>query len=178
LVGIDNHLAGYTMTRHLLKVGARRIVFAARLNSASTVTARIAGYHEALHAHGHKPPSSSVYRGDFADTSFIEAMLKETSLDAIVCANDVTAATVMKSLLKLGVKVPDEVRIVGIDDVGYAKFLPVPLTTLHQNCAEMGVVAISTMLERVHFPSTTPREILAPCELIVRESCGSQLARK
>lgn len=178
LVGINNHRAGYTMTRHLLHVGATRIVFAARPDSASTVTARIAGYHEALQAHAHEHFSPSVYRGNFADTTFIEAMLKEASPDAIVCANDVTAATVMQSLLKLGVTVPDEVRIVGIDDVGYAKFLPVPLTTLHQNCTEMGAVALSTMLERVQFPSTPPREILVPCELIVRESCGIHLPRK
>jgi GntR family transcriptional regulator, arabinose operon transcriptional repressor len=178
LVGINNHRAGYTITRHLLNVGAARIVFAARSDSATTVTARIAGYHEALHAHGHEPLSPCVYRGDFANTSFIEAMLKEAVPDAIVCANDVTAATVMQSLLKLGVAVPDEIRIVGIDDVGYAKFLPVPLTTLHQNCPEMGAVALSTMLERVQCPSTPPREILLPCELIVRESCGIHLPRK
>ncbi|MFZ1130874.1 MAG: GntR family transcriptional regulator [Terriglobales bacterium] len=178
LVGIDNHRAGYTMTRHLLNVGAERIIFATRPNSASTVAARIAGYQEALQAHGHEPPCPGIFRGDFDDIGFIEAMLQEASPDAIVCANDVTAATVMQSLLKLGVAVPEEIRIVGIDDVGYARFLPVPLTTLHQNCPEMGAVALSTMLDRVQFPSTPPREILLPCELIVRESCGIHLPRK
>jgi GntR family transcriptional regulator, arabinose operon transcriptional repressor len=176
LIGIDNHRAGYVMTRHLLKAGATRIAFAARLNSASTVSARIAGYREALHAYG-KPLKGGVHRGEAIDTAFTQKMLNDSSPDAIVCANDVTAATIMQSLLKLGVSVPGDVRIVGIDDVSYAKFLPVPLTTLHQNCAEMGAVALSAMLDRLQSPSSPVKEICLPCELVVRESCGVHLSR-
>jgi GntR family transcriptional regulator of arabinose operon len=178
LVGIDNHRAGYVMTRHLVKVGATRIAFAARPDSASTVTARIAGYREALYAFSKQATKVGAFRGDFSDSALVQKILTDASPDAFVCANDVTAATVMQTLLKLGVSVPDQVRITGIDDVSYAKFLPVPLTTLHQNCAEMGSVALSTMLDRLQSPSATPREILLPCELIVRESCGVHLARK
>ena len=178
LVGIDNHRAGYVMTRHLVKVGATRIAFAARPDSASTVTARIAGYREALYAFSKQATKVGAFRGDFSDPAFVKKILTDSSPDAVVCANDVTAATVMQTLLKLGVSVPDQVRITGIDDVSYAKFLPVPLTTLHQNCAEMGSVALSTMLNRLQSPSATPREILLPCELIVRESCGVHLAGK
>jgi GntR family transcriptional regulator, arabinose operon transcriptional repressor len=178
LVGIDNHRAGYVMSRHLVTVGATRIAFAARPDSASTVTARIAGYREALFAYSKQVTKVGAYRGDFSDLAFVQKILTDASPDAFVCANDVTAATVMQTLLKLGVRVPEQVRITGIDDVSYAKFLPVPLTTLHQNCAEMGSVALSTMLDRLQSPSATPREILLPCELIVRESCGVHLTRK
>ena len=177
LIGIDNHRAGHVMTRHLLRLGATRIVFAARPNSASTVDARIAGFREALQAHGKAVVKASVYRGDFSDTAFVEKLLSEASPDAFVCANDVTAANLMQTLLRLNVSVPGQVRIVGIDDVSYAKFLPVPLTTLHQNCSAMGAVALSTMLDRLQSPHTPPREIMLPCELIVRESCGTRLAK-
>jgi GntR family transcriptional regulator, arabinose operon transcriptional repressor len=179
LIGIDNHRAGYTMTRHLLHVGASRIIFLARPNSASTVNARIAGYREALDAHGKQPPyGTGTYFGDFSDISLMSRILADTSPDAIVCANDVTAATVMQSLLKLGVSIPEQVRIVGMDDVSYAKFLPIPLTTLHQNCGEMGAVALSTMLDRLRSPSTSARDILLPCEVVIRESCGAQLGSR
>jgi GntR family transcriptional regulator, arabinose operon transcriptional repressor len=178
LIGIDNHRAGYVMTRHLMKVGATRIAFAARPDSASTVTARIAGYREALYAYSKQVTKAGAYRGDFNDPAFVQKILTDASPDAFVCANDVTAATLMQTLLKLGVSVPDQIRITGIDDVSYARFLPVPLTTLHQNCAEMGSVALSTMLDRLQSPSATPREILLPCELIVRESCGVHLTAK
>jgi GntR family transcriptional regulator of arabinose operon len=175
LVGIDNHRAGFLMTRHLLSVGAERIVFFARPNSASTVDARMAGYYEALRVHGKQPPrGGGSHFGDFSDGSYLREILKEESPDAILCANDVTAATVMHSLLKIGIKIPEQIRIVGIDDVTYAKFLPIPLTTLHQNCAEMGAVALSTMLDRLQSPGASPREILLPFELVIRESCGAQ----
>jgi GntR family transcriptional regulator of arabinose operon len=178
LIGIDNHRAGYVVTRHLLKAGATRIVFAARPNSASTVDARQAGCREALHAHGKSAVKVGVYRGDFSDPSFVRKIMTDVSPNAFVCANDVTAANLMRTLLELEIPVPQQVRIVGIDDVSYAKFLPVPLTTLHQNCAAMGAVALSTMLDRLQFPSTPAREILLPCELIVRESCGVHLPPK
>jgi len=89
---------------------------------------------------------------------------------------NVTAAQLMHTLGKLGVAVPQQVRIVGIDDVAYAMFLPVPLATLHQNCYQIGSAALSTMLDRLQAPDAPPRDILLPCDLVVRESCGSQLA--
>jgi GntR family transcriptional regulator of arabinose operon len=178
LIGIDNHRAGYRMTQHLLDHGARRIVFAARPNSASTVDARLAGYREALHASGERPPNDKgAYFGDFSDASFVQTIFREASPDAIVCANDVTAAIVMRTLMKLSIEIPEQVKIVGIDDVSYAKYLPIPLTTLHQNCAEMGAVALSTMLDRLRTPTAPPREILLPCELVIRESCGAHLVK-
>jgi DNA-binding LacI/PurR family transcriptional regulator len=174
LIAIDNHRAGYIMTRHLLESGASRVVFCARPNSASTVAARLAGYHEALRARGLQPPNGKgAYFGAFSDPSFVKQMIKEASPDGILCANDVTAAIVMRTLLELGIRIPEQVKIVGIDDVSYAKFLPIPLTTLHQNCAAMGAVALSTMLDRLQSPATPPREILLSCELVIRESCGA-----
>ena len=67
-------------------------------------------------------------------------------------ANDFTAARVMSGLAKKGVRVPEEIRIVGIDDVKYARLLPVPLTTQHQNCADIGAMAMVTMLQRLAQP--------------------------
>ncbi len=174
LIAIDNHRAGYIVTRHLLQSGASRIVFVARPNSASTVDARLAGYHDALRARGQQPPNGKGgYFGECSDPSFVRHMLDQASPDGIVCANDVTAAIVMRTLLELGIQIPQQVKIVGIDDVSYAKFLPIPLTTLHQNCAGMGAVALSTMLDRLQSPFTPPREILLACDLVIRESCGA-----
>jgi GntR family transcriptional regulator of arabinose operon len=172
LVGIDNHRAGYLLTEHLLKAGAKRILFAVREKSASTVEARMAGYREALYrAQGEC--GGSVISGDFENAKFVQQMLTRHKPDGIVCANDVTAARLMKTLVSLGVKVPDDVRMVGIDDVSYAKFLPTPLTTLRQNCAEIGIVAMDVMLERLRQPDMPVREVLVRCELVVRGSCGS-----
>ena len=79
----------------------------------------------------------------------------------------------MQVLRALGVRVPAEIRIAGIDDVEYASLLPVPLTTLRQPCREIGMAAVAAMLDRVRQPDLPPREILLHGSLVVRESCGS-----
>jgi GntR family transcriptional regulator of arabinose operon len=172
LVGIDNHRAGYLVTRHLLHAGAERIVFAMRPNSAAPVDARLAGYRAALFAlNGNS--SGAVICGDFEDLSYVRLMLEKETPDAIFCANDVTAARLMKTLIALGIRIPVDIRMAGIDDVSYARFLPVPLTTIRQNCAEIGSTAMRTMLDRLQYPQMAARDILVRCELIVRESSGT-----
>jgi DNA-binding LacI/PurR family transcriptional regulator len=171
LVGIDNHRAGYMITRHLIEAGAKRIVFALRRNSAATVEARVAGYRDALF-HLQNGISGSLMSGDFEDATWVRAMLAREQPDGIVCANDVTAARLMRTLVSLGVQIPAEIKMAGVDDVSYARFLPVPLTTIRQDCAEMGAVAMSTMLERLQRPNQPVRDILVRTELIVRSSSG------
>ncbi len=171
LVGIDNHRAGFVLTQHLLQAGAKRVVFAVRENSAATTEARMAGYREALfRAEHHNGGSSTVISGDFEDAKFVQQMLNKHKPDGIICANDVTAARLMKTLVSLGIKVPYDVRMVGLDDVSYARFLPTPLTTLRQNCTEIGVVAMETMLQRLQQPDLPVRDVMVKCELVVRES--------
>jgi DNA-binding LacI/PurR family transcriptional regulator len=72
------------------------------------------------------------------------------------------------------VKIPEEIRLVGIDDVKYASLLPIPLTTQHQPCLDIGRVAVSTMLDRLENPNLPTRDISLSCRLIVRKSCGAQ----
>jgi DNA-binding LacI/PurR family transcriptional regulator len=81
----------------------------------------------------------------------------------------------MQSLDQLGLRVPNDVRIVGIDDVKYACLLGVPLTTLRQPCREIGETAITTMLERIAHPTMPARDVLLECKLVVRQSCGAHL---
>jgi len=175
LVGIDNRRAGYQITRHLVQLGSRRIAFVAKPLSAPTVDARIAGYREALFCAGLSLQENLVRFGDPEDKFFISALLDECRPDAIVCANDLTAARLMHGLIDAGVRIPEEVRMVGIDDVKYASMLPVPLTTHHQNCGDIGSIAMSTMLERIERPNLPTRDILLQATLVVRKSCGASL---
>ena len=105
-------------------------------------------------------------------------MMDSARPEGIVCANDLTAARMMKVLIGMGVRIPHEVRIVGIDDVRYASLLPVPLTTVHQNCAGIGTVAMATMLERLERPKLPIRDVLVPVRLVVRGSCGAHVHGK
>jgi DNA-binding LacI/PurR family transcriptional regulator len=152
-----------------------RLAFLAEEHSAPTVDARITGFYEAMRRHGIHPETQADWRGSSQDQGFVARMLEIAKPQGVVCANDVTAARLMQSLMALGVRIPEEMRIVGIDDVKYAGLLPVPLTTMHQNCAAIGVIAMATMLERLAHPELPTRDILLPTRLVVRRSCGAYL---
>ena len=173
LVSVDHRQAGYTVTEQLLKLGCQRIAFVAFTHSASTIEARIAGYQEALHRAGAPIEDSLVYRLSSDDISEVAQLMIGVKPEGIACGNDRTAGHVMHSLISLNHRIPQDVRVVGIDDVQYAKLLPVPLTTVHQPCREIGVAAAAAMLERVDMPDMPARDILLNCRLVVRESCGA-----
>jgi DNA-binding LacI/PurR family transcriptional regulator len=171
LVGIDNRRAGFLVTNHLLNLGCRRIDFLARPDSAPTVTLRIAGYREALLSGGIAPDPQWIHSGEPADEKFIQQIVGGGAT-AIICANDLTAANLMRTLEALGYPVPQKIRVAGFDDVRYAELLHPSLTTIHQPCANIGTIAMQAMLERIEDPTFPPRDILAQPTLIVRQSCG------
>jgi DNA-binding LacI/PurR family transcriptional regulator len=173
LVGIDNRRAGYVVTEHLLRLGARRIGFVAMRDAAATVDAREAGYREALDAWQVTVDRAWIHRLSPDDPAAVRALMASSRPEAIVCANDWTAARLMRTLLDLGYGVPRDVRLVGIDDLDYARFLPVPLTTLRQPTRDIGAVALATMLDRVAHPEGPVRDVFLQTELIVRASCGA-----
>jgi GntR family transcriptional regulator of arabinose operon len=172
LIGIDNRRAGYVITEHLVQLGARRLAFVAPPHAAATVDARAAGYREALYAAGAPVDPALVQRIDPEDGEVVKRLMESRQPDAIVCANDRTAARIMRTLLGLGYKVPADVRMVGIDDADFAELLPVPLTTLRQPSRQIGDVALAAMLQRIARRDLPTRDILLHCELIVRESSG------
>jgi GntR family transcriptional regulator, arabinose operon transcriptional repressor len=173
LIGIDNRRAGYRMAEHLMNLGCKVIAFVAKPGSASTVSARIAGHRDAHFARGLPYRHELVQCLDPSDMTQVQQFHDHHRPEAIVCANDATAGRLMQSLIRLGIRIPGQTRIVGIDDVKYAHLLPVPLTTLRQPCLAMGSAAITAMMERIAKPDMVPRDILLECELIVRRSCGS-----
>jgi len=79
----------------------------------------------------------------------------------------------MRTLIGLGFRVPEDVRLVGIDDADFAELLPVPLTTLRQPSRQLGDAALAAMLQRIARRDLPTRDILLHCELIVRKSSGN-----
>jgi GntR family transcriptional regulator, arabinose operon transcriptional repressor len=173
IVGIDNRRAGYVVTEHLLRLGSRRIAFVGVRNAAATVDAREAGYREALYAWGVPVERALSHRLDPTDAASVRALMDSHRPEAIVCANDWTAARIMRTLLELGHALPRDARLVGIDDLDYASLLPVPLTTLRQPTAQIGAAALSAMLDRVSRADFPTRDILLHGSLVVRKSCGA-----
>jgi DNA-binding LacI/PurR family transcriptional regulator len=173
LVALDNHRAGYVVTEHLLRLGSRRAAFVGLPDAAATVDARAAGYREALYAWDAPFERSFVHRLDPADGASVRALMASTRPDAVVCANDRTAARLMHTLAVLGHAVPRDVRLTGIDDLDYASLLPVPLTTIRQPTRQIGAAALAAMLDRVSREDLPARDILLQGTLVVRRSCGA-----
>ncbi len=181
LVGIDNVRAGYLQANHLIEHGLKRIVYFARRQSASTVIQRIHGFRLAKIAANEQNAGvcsgevDTVF-GDPAEDSAIEELLS-LAPEAVICANDITAATLMRSLLDRGIKIPGKIRVVGLDDVRYSRFFSVSLTTLHQPCRAIGAAAVNAMAFRIDNRQAAPQDISLNCTLKIRESCGCQLTR-
>ena len=173
LVGLDNMAAGYLIAEHFLRLGCRRLAFVARPNSASTVDARIAGVREALARHGVDLPPSWICPGDPTDRKFVRRLMAGERWDVLICANDSTAAELMKTLQQEGYKVPRDIRVAGFDNVRYATLLGCPLTTIHQPCREIAAAALQAMLDRLADPGLPPRSQLLAPSLVIRESCGA-----
>jgi len=170
LVGIDNRRAGFVIAQHLLEQGARKLAFFTRPNSAPTVEQRILGYREALRSHNNAGADEPVVYGEPGEPGVIRDLIAQRSPDAIVCPNDYTAARLMTCLNELGVQVPEQVRVTGMDDIKYAGLLRPTLTTIHQPCAAIGVTALMAMIDRVEHPDQPARDFLVDFQLIVRGS--------
>ena len=177
LVGIDNFAGGYLLAEHLIKLGARRLAFVTRPFSATTVEARKAGVCSAMMAHGLPVNRDFVHAGDPADLKFVKRLTAARTLDAVICTNDHTAAQFLQSCSRLGIKTPQDLRLVGFDDVRFATLLSVPLTTVQQPCRDIALTAFNAMRERIADPTLPTRSLLLTPRLVVRESCGAYLPR-
>jgi DNA-binding LacI/PurR family transcriptional regulator len=178
VVGVDNIAAGWQLADHLLRLGCRRLQFVSRPLSAPSVQERIAGAREALVQHGVFCGDDFVSEGDPSDARFVRGLLVPNKPDAFICANDHTAALLMRSLSQLKLSVPRDVRVVGMDDMKFATLVSPALTTMQQPCREIAIAAFRAMMERLSDPTLPSRRITLASRLVVRDSCGAYLPRK
>ncbi|WP_269523461.1 GntR family transcriptional regulator [Coraliomargarita parva] len=175
MICIGNIEAGFTMANHLLENGCKQLAFVSPENPAMTVGHRIIGSREALIQNGFSARSllSVVY--DHEDPGKAAAKLIDSKVDGIVCANDAVAAVILRALLDLGAKIPEQIKVCGFDDVKYASLLSVPLTSYRQPCQVMGRLAVETMVNRIKHPERPPHHIALHGTLVVRQSSTPKL---
>lgn len=177
VVSLDNSFAGFTLTEHLISIGRQRICFAAMEGSAASVDARAQGCFESMCRHGLVPQEQWVFLGDPANREFVKSICDTRAPDAIVAANDDTAALLMRTLNELDVRVPEKIGVVGVGDTDVATLLSVPLTTFSQPYEAIGAAALQTMESRIEYPAMAARSVLLRGQLIVRQSCGARSNR-
>ena len=171
-LGFDNRAGAVLATQHLVECGHTRIAFIAGDPTHHDALERQAGYRQALKAAGIAFDPALVMPGDFTETGGLMAVgrLLESRLQfsAIFAANDQTAIGAALGLYRRNVRVPDDVSLVGFDDLAPAKFAIPPLTTVRQPVYEMGCRAADAMLDLLR--GQTPQLALPRPELVPRES--------
>jgi LacI family transcriptional regulator len=171
-LGFDNRTGGRIATQHLLERGHRRIAFIAGDPAHQDALDRQAGYCDALAQAGVEFDPALVVQGDFTETGGLAAVDRllgsGAPFSAIFAANDQTAIGVALGLYRRRIRVPDEVSLVGFDDLAPARFAIPPLTTVRQSVYEMGDQAAGAVLSLLQ--GQTPQVTLPLPELVPRES--------
>lgn len=172
VVGIENHRGGYVQTRHLLDAGLTRILFLNSAPPSPTTTERHFGYVDAMAGAGiDVPPGwTCAVASDEIDEAFVVDLVKRLRPEAIVCKSDEFAALLMRHLPAAGVRVPDDLMLVGFDDRPIASLLPVTLTTVRQPVAEIAEAALALLDDRIARPTRAAARIQFAGELVVRQS--------
>lgn len=179
-VVLDNVRGGEEVTRHFIALGHRRIAFLAGPRSFSTASERLAGYRRALRAAGIPWDSHFVRQGQFKpDLAFqaaVDLLKGAPRPTAVVAGNDLTALAVMDAAHDLGLRVPGDLAVSGFDDTDVARRRTIQLTSVAQQKAEMGRLAVTYLLEFIQDPERFRRDPIRhslPPTLVVRRSCGA-----
>jgi LacI family transcriptional regulator len=169
----DNRNGALLAVRHLLENGHRRIAMINGHDQAHVSRERLEGYREALEKSGLPFEPELVFDGGFTEEGGAEAtyqiLLKHPDVTAIFCASDLMALGAMRALERMGRKVPDDVSIVGFDDINIAAYCSPKLTTIRQDKYELGYQAAQLLIDMLE-NRTKNRKILLSNQLIIRES--------
>ncbi|TDN57961.1 substrate-binding domain-containing protein [Paraburkholderia sp. BL10I2N1] len=174
LVGlpIDNLQGARDATRHLIEQGHREIVFIAGPPNHEDAIERMDGYRLALEEAGIGFDRDRVEQGDYLETGGLAAMerllTRDLSFSAVFCANDQTAYGARLALFRHGLRVPDDISLVGFDDLPTSSYMTPPLTTVRQPTYEIGRLAAQGIVRMIRKTSIALSPI--PLTLVTRET--------
>ena len=173
-VSASNRSGSREAIDHLLGLGHRRIGFITGKPGVSSARERLAGYRDALASADIAYAHELVVGGDFLEHRGYEATQQLLALDtpptAVFTSADTAAFGAIKAARDLGLRVPDDLSVVGFDDIPEASLVMPPLTTVRQPLKEMGATAVRLLQRLMDEPDTTPRRTVLETELIVRGS--------
>jgi LacI family transcriptional regulator len=174
-VGTDNVNAAYVATQHLIERGHRRIAHMTSLSMTDSASERLAGYQKAMReAELETSPRHILLAldgGRRLDRAMLRQMFRsDDAPTAIFLLSDYWAPTVYQELSQLGLKVPDDVALVGFDDVVQPGFETYSLTSMAQDFEGIGKTAASLVLERIAAPDRPLSTYVYPAQLVVRDS--------
>jgi DNA-binding LacI/PurR family transcriptional regulator len=173
-VGLEDFEGSYTATKYLISKGHRKIAFASpSIRDGGVLQERFYGYKAALTENSIPFDKRLVFENEM-DIDSCFSLSKEISripdITGIVVTADVMAAGIMAGLRKCGIRVPDDISVVGFDDISLCQMVTPMLTTIHQDIPLRGRIAVNMMLEMLEGNKPEKREVILPTYLVERES--------
>ncbi len=175
---VDNLRGAYDATTHLARLGHRGIAHITGPASLRVARDRRRGYEQALSEAGLPGDETLIVAGDFTADGGRAAMVtlldRGRQFSAVVAANDLMAIGAMEALRAVGRRIPEDVAVVGFDDITFASLVSPALSTVAQPKYRMGQLAMERLLDLMAGASPAGRRIVLEPRLIVRESCGAR----
>jgi LacI family transcriptional regulator len=183
-VSVDDVAGGRLAARHLLETGRRRIAFAGGPFGIRQVSDRLAGARTAVDAH----PGASLEVIELTALTVVEGRRAGEALlarrvgkrpDAVFAANDLVATGLLQALVMQGsMRVPDDIALIGFDDIDFASAAVVPLSSVRQPSQLIGRTAVQLLIEEAADPGLSPRQVVFQPELVVRASTAPHSAEQ
>lgn len=175
----DHFYGALRATQHLLELGHRRIGLVSWRDPAISLEHRAAGYRQALAEMGLPYDPTLVCEVEGYPSIDLGPLChfldRSAGVTAVFAVNDQIALAVYKATRQLGIRVPEDLALVGFDNLDFTMHLDIPLTTVEQPAFELGQQAVRTLIQRIENPTAEPQRLILPTRLIVRRSCGAYL---
>ena len=172
---MDNLQGGTQATLHLLRLSRKRVATVTGPQNMVPGLDRYQGYLSALSERNIPFQPELVAEGDFTEAGGYMAMrqLLPANPDAVFAASDMMAQGAIRAIKEAGLRVPEDIAVIGYDDMPSAPLFDPPLTTIRQPVQKLGMLAVETLIDIIQHPNGSPRRILLSPELIIRTSCGA-----
>lgn len=166
----NNQDGAYEATEYLLSLGHRRIGFTAYDFHLSSEVDRFNGYRNALADSGIEDDGSLHFLEKELDYEALLPSIRQRELTALFCVNDRKALEAVEQLTTLGIRIPEEISVMGFDDFAGSKFSKVPLSTVRQDFDALGSESAKLLLDLIGGNAVGSKKIMLPTSLVIRES--------
>lgn len=175
LIVADNVPAVQLATQRLIDAGHRRIAFVGGRSEVETGSERQEGYLAAIEQSGLRPVmANGAFRRDAARVAVTELLREPDPPSALIVANNLMALGALQAVRDCGLRVPDDISIIAVDNPDWAELLDPPLTVLAQPIRAMATQAVDLLIRRIRGEEFPPVHDIHPLELIIRRSCGTR----
>ncbi|WP_434711104.1 LacI family DNA-binding transcriptional regulator [Pseudomonas sp. R1-1] len=180
-ISLDNHAAAKAMTEHLIGLGHHRIGLIKGPQHSPLTQQRVAGYQTALAEAGIRNDPAIICHGDFSLRAGYDGAATLLTLSdrptALFCENDEMAIGALKRIKEAGLRVPEDISVVGFDDIPLAHYCDPPLTTIAQPAEGFGRTAVEMLINLIEKKINPEQHVILPFELTIRESSAAPSAR-